>query len=185
MGLLSFTVVMARFSFYVVTTGRIPGVYADYAAARRQTDGVAAAPRGFHSRTAAERYARQHVPVERDTTEIEAIRKSCGCCWYCGVQLTSVASSRGRGQLDHQKPRCQGGGSSVDNIVLACATCNVERKSGKDLEQFREWWRQSGLHVDPGVPVVFFGELDVAERHRILDARGTPCTIHALQAGRQ
>jgi len=44
-------------------------------------------------------------------------------CQYCDIELTSKEAT-----LDHVIPRSQGGKTTWDNIVCACATCN--RKKG-------------------------------------------------------
>jgi 5-methylcytosine-specific restriction endonuclease McrA len=53
------------------------------------------------------------------------------CCQYCG--------SKGDLTFDHVLPRSRGGVTSWENVVAACAPCNL-RKGNKSL-------RQSGLHL--------------------------------------
>jgi 5-methylcytosine-specific restriction endonuclease McrA len=53
------------------------------------------------------------------------------CCQYCG--------SKGDLTFDHVLPRSKGGVTSWENVVAACAPCNL-RKGNKNL-------RQSGLHL--------------------------------------
>ncbi|HQY44043.1 MAG TPA: HNH endonuclease [Paracoccaceae bacterium] len=53
------------------------------------------------------------------------------CCQYCG--------SKGDLTFDHVMPRSRGGVTSWENVVAACAPCNL-RKGNKSL-------RQSGLHL--------------------------------------
>lgn len=53
------------------------------------------------------------------------------CCQYCG--------SKGELTFDHVVPRSRGGMTSWENVVAACAPCNL-RKGSKSL-------KQSGLHL--------------------------------------
>lgn len=46
-------------------------------------------------------------------------------CRYCGAPAEHI---------DHVVPRCQGGADSLDNLVAACAACNLH-KGGKTPEQ--------------------------------------------------
>lgn len=48
-------------------------------------------------------------------------------CQYCGVQCTNASSS-----IDHIVPRCRGGRTSWDNVVVACHDCN-RMKGDKSL----------------------------------------------------
>jgi len=50
-------------------------------------------------------------------------------CQYCGIRFT-----RAELNLDHVKPRSQGGGSSWENVVCSCLDCN-RRKGGRTPEQ--------------------------------------------------
>lgn len=50
-------------------------------------------------------------------------------CQYCGKRFATADLS-----LDHVKPRSQGGGSSWDNLVCCCLSCNA-RKGGRTPEQ--------------------------------------------------
>jgi 5-methylcytosine-specific restriction endonuclease McrA len=48
-------------------------------------------------------------------------------CWYCGKAMTDY-------HVDHFIPLAKGGSSSVDNLRLACPTCNLS-KSAKHPHQ--------------------------------------------------
>lgn len=50
-------------------------------------------------------------------------------CQYCGISMTSKEST-----LDHVIPRIQNGGSTWENMVAACASCNRE-KGGRTPSQ--------------------------------------------------
>lgn len=146
---------MARKNYYVVTVGRHPGIYQDYALARAQTDRIGPAPKGFKTEAEAQDYWSQQMPVARDTTLAEVISKSFGNCWYCGVQLTNSLEHLGDGQIDHQTPRCQGGSNAFENLVLACRTCNCELKGGRNLEEFRQYMQ---VALREHGRIAFFGE---------------------------
>lgn len=55
-------------------------------------------------------------------------------CFYCGEELISGANWH----RDHATPRSQGGTNRHDNLVDACATCNIQ-KGDKTIEQYRAW----------------------------------------------
>lgn len=58
--------------------------------------------------------------------------KTDGCCWYCGCVLPPF----GEWQVEHQTPRAQRGGDSIDNLVPACRGCNA-KKGNRTVEQYR------------------------------------------------
>lgn len=53
-------------------------------------------------------------------------------CVYCG-------DPDGPFHFDHRTARSKGGPNGPDNVVLACATCNLS-KAGRDLEE----WQRNG-----------------------------------------
>ena len=57
-------------------------------------------------------------------------------CWYCGVDKPDT--------VDHVKPIAKGGGHELDNLVLACRSCNCSKKDGTigDL-RFKESWNKT------------------------------------------
>jgi hypothetical protein len=56
-------------------------------------------------------------------------------CWYCGVLLDS--SNRKRvPTIDHKIPECRGGDHELDNLVRACAECNLAKGEMTDEEYF-------------------------------------------------
>jgi 5-methylcytosine-specific restriction endonuclease McrA len=57
----------------------------------------------------------------------EVFRRDKYRCQYCGTHT-------GRLTLDHVIPRHHGGNHSWDNLVTACAACNL-RKGGRTLDQ--------------------------------------------------
>jgi 5-methylcytosine-specific restriction endonuclease McrA len=54
----------------------------------------------------------------------EVIRRDEGRCRYCGI-----IPDRRRRTLDHVIPWGQGGGHSLDNLVVACRSCNMKKQS--------------------------------------------------------
>ncbi|MEW6209079.1 MAG: HNH endonuclease signature motif containing protein [Acidobacteriota bacterium] len=42
-------------------------------------------------------------------------------CGYCGVEESATGSEL---TVDHYRPRSQGGGDEIENLVYACAKCN-------------------------------------------------------------
>ena len=49
-------------------------------------------------------------------------------CFWCGSAVQRGASRMSeRATLDHVIPRSQGGPTTADNIVVACASCNHNR----------------------------------------------------------
>lgn len=54
-----------------------------------------------------------------------------GRCQYCGATVAPGAAT-----YDHVLPRSQGGKTSWENVVIACAPCN-QRKGGRTPEQAR------------------------------------------------
>jgi 5-methylcytosine-specific restriction endonuclease McrA len=54
--------------------------------------------------------------------EIEAQIKHQKCkCYYCGASLKKEY------HVDHVRPLTRGGRNSIDNLVLACAHCNLTK----------------------------------------------------------
>lgn len=67
--------------------------------------------------------------------------KTDGRCWYCGTMTQShVQGVRGyqtRTNIDHQHPHCKGGPDDLENLVIACGSCNYD-KSTRTLDEYRE-----------------------------------------------
>jgi hypothetical protein len=56
-----------------------------------------------------------------------------GYCAYCGrrvIRSPGTPSAPDRATIDHVVPRCRGGTSRLDNMVLACRTCNEVKGRG-------------------------------------------------------
>lgn len=72
--------------------------------------------------------------------------KTDGHCIYCGERMNPFS----RFHVDHLDPVARGGDDDLENLVPACATCNVQ-KHALSLEQFRQrrggglfWFEQNG-----------------------------------------
>ncbi len=64
-----------------------------------------------------------------DRAKIHA--KYNGCCAYCGKGITIKEM-----QVDHIKPKWDGGTDAEDNLNPSCRRCNHYKRE-KNLEQFR------------------------------------------------
>jgi 5-methylcytosine-specific restriction endonuclease McrA len=89
-------------------------------------------------------YVRVPRAVQRKISRRALFARDGWRCVYCG-------SSSGRLTLDHVVPRSKGGESIWENVVTACAPCNL-RKGDRSLEE-------SGLALSslpkPPAPVLF------------------------------
>jgi 5-methylcytosine-specific restriction endonuclease McrA len=89
-------------------------------------------------------YVRVPRSVQRKISRRALFARDGWRCVYCG-------SSGGRLTLDHVVPRSRGGDSVWENVVTACAPCNL-RKGNRTIEE-------SGLHLRtlprPPAPVLF------------------------------
>ncbi len=70
------------------------------------------------------RMVKHRKPVVRFSRE-NVFARDHGACQYCGEKLT-----RAEATYDHVLPRCRGGGTRWDNIVIACVRCN-QKKGGR------------------------------------------------------
>lgn len=61
-----------------------------------------------------------------------------GKCQYCGVRVTLQDAT-----FDHVVPRCQGGQTRWENIVISCVSCN-QKKSGRTPHE-----AGMNLHIEP------------------------------------
>ena len=65
------------------------------------------------------------------------ISKTNGLCGYCGSVIDSDKCT-----VDHLVPKIRGGSNQVENLVLACKSCNTS-KGSLSVEDYRIWlsWR--------------------------------------------
>jgi hypothetical protein len=61
-------------------------------------------------------------------------RKTDGHCAYCGRELDPFENWH----IEHMTARINGGENAIENLVPACHSCNL-RKRSKDVEEFRDW----------------------------------------------
>jgi hypothetical protein len=81
-------------------------------------------------------------------------------CVYC---QTSQSNSGQRLQLDHIVPQSQGGESTLDNLCLACSSCNAHKQA-----------RQVAIDPQTGVFVPLYNPLQQSWRdHFAWDESGT------------
>ena len=57
-------------------------------------------------------------------------------CAYCKQQI-----ARSKRSIDHVIPLCRGGAHSLDNLVMACISCNSSKRN-KTGEEFKKWIEQ-------------------------------------------
>lgn len=78
----------------------------------------------------------KRVPMDENIRQalVEKLTERFGLiCWYCGVRLKPR-----KFHLDHVEPLSMGGADSLENLALACATCN-RAKWNLTLAEFYEW----------------------------------------------
>lgn len=61
-----------------------------------------------------------------------------GLCYYCHEAVNLVHDDPKQATIDHVRPLSKGGMTVLENLVLACSTCNKEKGSGVDVERFLE-----------------------------------------------
>lgn len=61
--------------------------------------------------------------------KINLLIRDAYTCQYCTSRLKKDEAT-----IDHVRPRSKGGGSTWDNVVVACATCN-RKKGNKTLKE--------------------------------------------------
>ena len=59
-----------------------------------------------------------------------AFKRTQGHCFYCGIKVSAK-----KGHFDHIIPFSRGGSNDYNNIVWACAPCNLS-KSDKSIPQW-------------------------------------------------
>lgn len=157
-----------KFAWYLVTEGRKPGIYDSYSLAEAQTNGIVGKPIGYlrgNQQQLVQDWFRGSIS-RREGRDVEIVRKSCGCCWYCGKTLvTHYGKYLGKGQRDHQVSRANNGANDVGNLVLSCERCNTAEKNSLSLEDYRTKLLEAKPQDYPDGGVVFFGERSCGDRH--------------------
>jgi len=77
--------------------------------------------------------------------------KTGGRCYYCGVALNPFTP--GGLTYDHMIPQSRDGEHLIENLVLACKSCNSS-KNDKTVEEYREY-----IRTKTGTARIFYGEL--------------------------
>ena len=89
---------------------------------------------------------KEYVNLDRRPafTRFNVFLRDSFSCQYCGVNERSENLT-----FDHVLPRCQGGGTSWENIVTACQRCNLD-KGGRSPAEARmplmTWPRCPSVH---------------------------------------
>lgn len=80
-------------------------------------------------------------PISRYSMVKERYRLGMECgwkCFYCGKDGNQDNGPDGRiWHVDHAYPVIRGGDDQPDNHVLACATCNLDKKASTAMEYFK------------------------------------------------
>jgi len=77
--------------------------------------------------------------------------KTGGRCYYCGVALNPFTP--GGLTYDHMIPQSRDGEHLIENLVLACKSCNSS-KNDKTVEEYRVY-----IRTKTGTARIFYGEL--------------------------
>lgn len=96
--------------------------------------------------------------------------RSSGHCWYCGKYFDYFDKTY---TIDHITAISKGGLDTLDNLVIACKTCNC-KKHDKSIEEFRimyqkingmiisekqkQWLRSKNIEVPEPDPFLFYFE---------------------------
>ena len=59
-----------------------------------------------------------------DKIRNKVIRRDVGFCQYCGCDMTTSYAVFGMCEIDHVRSRKIGGTDDLDNLRLACSSCN-------------------------------------------------------------
>jgi 5-methylcytosine-specific restriction endonuclease McrA len=59
---------------------------------------------------------------QKQTKKTHLIDEYGACCWWCGQVLHPKSLT-----IDHVKPKSRGGSNNLENLRLACFSCNNSR----------------------------------------------------------
>jgi 5-methylcytosine-specific restriction endonuclease McrA len=82
-----------------------------------------------------------------------ALERDGMICRYCGRRVHRRKTGPGQLHFDHVIPCALGGPSTLENIVVSCRTCNLDKKDRMvdawlaDLEEMAEFETYSGLRL--------------------------------------
>lgn len=90
-------------------------------------------------------YALSKMKFSKERLKAECLLAYCCRCPYCERKGTESKGPDGQPwHLDRYFPPIHGGGYTVDNVILACATCNI-RKSNRHPSEDLAWDSQTPL----------------------------------------
>jgi 5-methylcytosine-specific restriction endonuclease McrA len=73
-----------------------------------------------------------------ERTKREVFERYNGYCQYCGQDLLLSRATYGGHHIDHVVARAKGGKDDLENLKLACATCNLGLSKQNDLTAFED-----------------------------------------------
>lgn len=85
-----------------------------------------------------------------------ALARSGGQCEECGGQLKP-----GQYEFDHKKPRGLGGDDTLENCVVLCRACHLQKTMSDDMPPMRQADRKGKRKV-----IVARGESEIARRFK-------------------
>jgi hypothetical protein len=108
----------------------------------------------------------QRMPTPRVNFNRKTLyRRDNNTCQYCGCK-----PGAGELTIDHVVPKCQGGGTSWENCVLACIQCNSQKEGRRPEQAFKnrkDWKGPSPMKLlsQPKKPKLPFFKADRAVAH--------------------
>lgn len=75
-------------------------------------------------------------------TKAQAFARANGACEMCGARL-----SVGKFDYDHRLPAALGGGSDLDNCVVACRACHGTKTATEDVPRIAKTKRQHAAFI--------------------------------------
>jgi hypothetical protein len=82
-------------------------------------------------------------------------------CFYCNKNGSEIDGPDGRPwHVDHAYPLSRGGDDEKDNHVLACATCNLAKKTKTAMEYFRHKRTSEAPDNGEGLKLIMRGEVE-------------------------
>lgn len=71
--------------------------------------------------------------MSRPTKKVKKLwRRQRGMCALCGKGMSRVHGQRNFATIDHILPKSHGGGGMIENLRLACKSCNEARGNKYD-----------------------------------------------------
>ena len=106
----------------------------------REENPIVKQQEGVHRITNYYRHRSNEKIEGADRFTLEDYKKlySASTCYYCGKPLGEKEKT-----VDHKIPISRGGTNSLDNLVISCNFCNIQKKD-KTEEEYYEWKREKG-----------------------------------------